>query len=141
MGLLDRKTMLIRQKLGIEKVDLGEDEFVYVRQMTGRERDIFEQSLVKEIRDGDGKIERYERSMEDFRAKLVVCVVCDENGDLLLKPEDYPLLSQSMSAKRLEKIVEAAQTINKISDDDKKALVKNSEAGQDDNSNSGSVES
>jgi len=141
MGLLDRKKLLEKEKLEVVQVDLGDNEFVFVRQMTGRERDRWEQSLIKEIKDEDGNIESYERSMDDFRAKLVVNCVCDAAGENLLQHEDYDLLSQNMSARKLEKIVNVAQRLNKISEEDKEALVKNSDAGQAGNSNSDSVKS
>ena len=124
MALLNREQLLTREELKTEKVNLGKGDFVYVRQMTGRERDRFEQSMVKEVK-GDGDEIHYERSLEDFRAKLVVNTVCDENGKNLLQPEDYPVLSQNMSAARLELIVNAAQRLNRISEADKEALVKN----------------
>ena len=91
MKFLTGKDLLTRQKLTQEKVDLGNDEFVYVREMTGRERDVFEQSLSKETI-VDGKTE-YKRALEDFRAKLAVCVLCDQDGNLLLTSKDYPELS------------------------------------------------
>jgi len=138
MALLDRKMLLTRQKLEIVKVDLTDGDFVYVRQMTGRERDLFEQSLLKETTK-DGKL-NYERSLGDFRAKLAVVTICDESGTLLLQPKDYEVLSQSMTAANLERIVNEAQRINKIAEEDKEALIKNSDAVQDGNSNSDSVE-
>ena len=138
MGLLDRKKLLQKELLKTQKVDLGENDFVYVRQMTGRERDQFERSLLKEVKDSKGKLD-YERSIEDFRAKLAVNTVCDENGNLLLQPNDFPLLSQSMSAFRLEKIVNIAQEINKITEDDKEGLIKNSDADLKDGSSSDSA--
>jgi hypothetical protein len=140
MGLLDRKKLLVKEVLQVEKVELGNDEFVCVKQMTGRERDQFERSLTREKRNDQGKIEDYEQNLEDFRAKLAVRTVCDEEGNLLLRPDDYPTLSQNMSAAKLEKIINAAQSLNKISDEDKKALVKNLNAEPDGNFNSGSVE-
>lgn len=140
MNLLSREGLLQKEKLEIVQVDLGKDEFVYVRQMTGRERDTFEQSLIKETKNSKGQTD-YEKTLGDFRAKLAVVTVCDETGKLLLKPEDYPLLSQNMSAARLERIVEEAQRLNKISDQDKENLVKNSDAGVPGSSTSGSVES
>ena len=105
--------------------------------MTGRERDRFEQSLIKENKNVEGG---YEKSLEDFRAKLAVCTVSDEAGNLVLRPGDYETLSQNMSAARLERMINVAQKINKISEEDKENLVKNSEVGQADNSNSVSAE-
>jgi hypothetical protein len=45
-----------------------------------------------------------------------------------------------MSAAKLEKIVNVAQRLNAISQQDKEALVKNSKPGLEDSSSSGSVE-
>jgi hypothetical protein len=145
MGLLGRKKLLEKEKLEVVKVDLGKDEsgeeiFVYVKQMTGRERDVFERSLTKEKRDIKGKIVDYEQNLEDFRAKLAVRTVCDENGVLLLDAKDYLLLSQNMSAAKLEVIINKAQELNKISTEDKEALIKNLEADPDGNFNSGFAE-
>lgn len=124
MNVLDREGLLKKEELKIEKVPLGNSEFIYVRQMTGRERDRFEQSLLMEVKDKKGGI-TYERSLEDFRAKLAVNTICDEKGVNILQPDDYPVLSQNMSAARLEKIVNAAQALNSISEEDKENLVKN----------------
>lgn len=140
MNLLNRESLLKKEALIIEKVDLDNDEFVYVRQMTGRERDTFEQSLVNEIRNKKGIVERYESNTRDFRAKLCVCTICDEMGALILRPEDYEVLSANMSAARLEKIVNVAQKLNAITAEDKENLVKNSDAGQAGSSTSDSVE-
>ena len=141
MALLDRKKLLEKEVLEVVQVDLGNEDFVFVRQMTGRERDRWEQSLIVEIKDDDGNIESYKRSMDDFRAKLVVNCICDEKGKNLLQHEDYEILSQHMSAKKLEKIVNVVQKLNKISEEDKEALIKNSEAGQAGSSSSDSVKS
>ena len=126
-GLLDRAALLTKEKLEVVKVDLGNEEFVYVRQMTGHERDAFEQSLLKKNRDSKGTVISYEQATEDFRAKLAVLTLCDENGTLILQPSDYRVLSMSMSARRLETIINKAQELNKISEEDKENLVKNSE--------------
>ena len=140
MKTLSRKALLQKEKLEVVKVDLGNDEFVFVKQMTGRERDNFEQSLLKKIKDNKGMITGFEQATEDFRAKLAVVTVCDEGGNCVLLPGDYSLLSQNMSAKRLETIVNVAQKLNAISEQDKEELVKNLEAVQDGNSSSDSVE-
>jgi len=137
VNFLDRKALLAKEKLEIVKVDLGNDNFVFVRQMTGRERDRFEQSLIKENKNAEGG---YEKSLEDFRAKLAVCTACDEQGNMIFAAEDYPTLSQNMSAARLERIVNVAQKINKISEEDKENLVKNSSGDQVANSTSASAE-
>lgn len=140
MTTLSRSSLLAKEELEKVQVDLGKGEFVYVRQMTGRERDNFEQSLIKEKKNAKGEIVSYDRALGDFRAKLAVVTCCDEEGKALFLPDDYSLLSQNMSAKRLELIVNAAQKLNAISEEDKEALVKNSNPEVEDNSNSVSVE-
>jgi hypothetical protein len=114
MALLTREDLLKRDKLKIEKVDLGNGDYVYVRQWTGKEKDIFERSLMKPVKNSDGQIIGTEQDLEDFRAKLAVSCLCDEKGELLLKPEDYKKLSESMKASKLDKIVEVAQRLNQV---------------------------
>lgn len=137
MALLNREALLKKETLKIEKVVLG-DDFVYVRQMTGRERDRFEASILRDVKDTEGKTIDVMQNMEDFRAKLAVNTLCDEQGNLLLEPQDYGILSQHMSAAKLCRIVEAAQELNKISEKDKEALVKNSKKGREGGSSSAS---
>ena len=139
MGLLNRKQLLTKEKLEVKRVVLDKDNFVFVKQMTGGERDRFEQSLLRQVKDNKGLVTGFESVTENFRAKLCVVTVCDENGKLLLAAGDFPLLSNSMSASKLEKIVNTAQKLNAITEEDKEAIVKNSEVGQADNSNSGSA--
>jgi len=137
--ILDKNALLSKEELEIVEVDLGKDEFVYVRQMTGHERDTFEKLLARKFKNEKGKYD-YEMTLEDFRAKLAVHTVCDAEGVLLLQPTDYPKLSNSMSAARLEKIINVAQRINAISEEDKEELVKNLDADLVGNSSSDSVE-
>jgi hypothetical protein len=140
-NLLGREKLLERQIPQVEKVEFENGDFVYVRQMTGRERDLFEQSLRKEIKNKKGVVESYEVVLDDFRAKLAVCTVSDKEGNTIFQPKDYSLLSQNMLAANLEKIVNAAQKLNAITEEDKEALVKNFVAGQTGSSNSDSAKS
>jgi len=126
MKALNRDALLQKEELQIERVDLDKGAFVFVRQMTGRERDRFDQSLMQEVKDRSGN-KTYERNLSDFRAKLAVSTLCDDKGVNLLTHEDIATLSQNMSAARLEKIVTKAQELNKITEEDKENLVKNSE--------------
>lgn len=137
--LLTRKQLLNKQPLKKEKVEIL-DGFVFVRQMTGRERDRFEQSLMITVTKPDGTV-TMERNLEDFRAKLAVQTVCDENGVNILNQDDYELLSQNISAATLEEITETAQRLNAITKKDRDNLVKNSSDAQKDSSISDSVSS
>lgn len=137
MGLLNRSALLQKEPLKMEKVDLGNDEFVYVKEMTGKQRDMFEQSLRKQV--VKGKTVDYEMALDNFRAKLAVATVCDETGVLLLTPRDVDALGENMGAARLAMIADAAGKLNKISEEEQEDLVKNSNAGEKDNSTSGSA--
>jgi hypothetical protein len=139
MPLLKRSDLLAKEKVKITKVELGEDKYVFVRQMSGRERDHFEQSLIKTTKNAKGQTETIEQSLEDFRAKLAVAVLCDEEGNMLLGPHDIATLSQNMSAVSLDRIVTEAQRINSITEEDKEELIKNSVVGQADSSTSSSA--
>jgi hypothetical protein len=139
MAQLTRETLLSKEVLKIEKVEFENGDFTFVTQMTGRERDNFEQSLIKKIKDKKGQVTGFEQITEDFRAKLAVCTVCDDQGVLVFEKNDWSTLSQNISAAKLEKIVNAAQKLNAISEEDKEALVKNLEPDPENNSNSGSV--
>ena len=139
MKLLGRTELLQKENMEIVPVELGNGEGVYVRQMTGGERDKFEQTLRKTVKDSKG-VTNFELAIDNFRSKLAVCCVCDEQGNLLFRPEDYTVLAQNISAARLEKIVNVAQKLNAISEEDKEELVKNSVAGETGNSTSGSAE-
>ena len=140
MGLINKATLLKREELKTVQVDLGNEEYVFVREMTAHERDQFERSLMRQVRDMHGKTTGYEQSLEDFRAKLAVVTMCDENGDMILEPKDAATLSKSMSAVKLVKIVEAAQKLNRIGEEEREEIIKNSEVGQADNSSSDSAE-
>jgi len=135
MGFLDRKKLLTREKLEIVRVDVGDGDWVYVRQMTGRERDQFERSLFDVTDDNQPQ-----RRLENFRSKLAVSTICDEQGVLLFTMKDVDALSDSISARRLEMIVSKAQQLNKITEEDKEKLVKNSEGGPAASFSSDSVE-
>ncbi|MGB4239659.1 MAG: hypothetical protein WBJ87_08655 [Candidatus Hydrothermia bacterium] len=138
--ILTKEDLLKGDSVEIREVDLG-DGIVYVKQMTGKERDMFESSVIKARRDSKGNITSYETVLEDFRVKLVVCTLCDKEGNLLFKLEEAPLLNKALSAKKIDKIVEVAQELNAISEKDKEDLIKNSELGRADSFISGSAES
>lgn len=140
MGMLNKEMLLTKQALKIEKVEFESGDFIYVREMTGKDRDNFENSIMKARRDAKGDIKGYDQVLENFRSKLAVVTICDEKGDLMFAPNDANKLSECISISNLEKIVEVASNLNKITPKDKEDLLKNSEAAPDGNSNSGSVE-
>ena len=143
--VLNRSFLLKKEDFKIEKVVLSsievepevkegnkvvkeavvEEQVVYVRQMTGREKDAFESSILKTSIDPVSKKQKVTRDLSSFRAKLAVCTVCDETGVCILKPEDAETLSVNMTGVTLDKIVEVASRLNKISEEDVEDLTKN----------------
>lgn len=134
-----RDQLLKKDALKVQKVDLGNDDFVYVTEMTARQKDIYDQSLLKRIRDKKGSITNIEPDTDDYRAKLLVITVCDENGNLILQPNDFRLLSQAMSTTKLDIIYKAAQEINGLSEEKQEEIEKNSDTEPEGNSSSDSV--
>lgn len=88
---------------------------VYVRMLTGGERDAFEVSA--ELKD-----------RKNIRAKLLSLTVCDEAGVRLFTDADILALT-GKSAAALERLFEAAMKLNRIGAKDVEELEKNSESG------------
>lgn len=144
MPLLTAEQLLTRDELVKEKVVLGttilepavfegeellkeavvEEDYVYVRQMTAHEKNVWEMSQLQKT--GEGKKASYDVVLDDYRAKLAVVCVCDESGNLLFKPNQYALLSKNIGAAKLEKIVDVAQRLNAVTEEDRELMVKNS---------------
>jgi len=141
MKLLGRDKLLKKEELEIIEVDLGKGEGVYVRQMTGKERNQFELTIMRQIKDEKGQFVGIESTLDDFRAKLAVCTVCDKQGGLVFRADDFVQLSDSMSAARLTMIADAAQKLNGLSEEDKEDLIKNLDAGRAGNSSLDSAKS
>jgi len=137
--LLTKEALLSKDDLKIEKVELSKGH-VYVREMTGREKDIWEQSLLKQKPSGNKNVPfEYETSLEDYRAKLAVVTVCDAEGNLLFKPEEAKKLNSCISASNMERIIDAANKLNAITAKDREDILKNFAADQEDSSNSDSA--
>lgn len=140
-NFLNKEDLLKKGSLVIKKVELSTGH-VFVREMTGKEKEVWETSMVKKIRTGDKRNPvEFETTLENYRAKLAVATLCDAEGNLLFKPTDVELLNSNIKATDLEKIVDKAQALNMITEEDKDLMLKNSDAGQEDNSSSGSANS
>jgi len=138
MGLLNKERLLTKSLLSIQKVELGKGDFVFVREMTGRERDSFEKMILVDEENEKGETV-FKRNFKDFRAKIVTMTMCDEKGNLLLDITDVEKLSTCMSASQLEKIVKVTKELNKMDVEDSDELVKNLEAGDTPGKTSASV--
>lgn len=111
MPILTRDAILSSQDLKKELVSVPEwGGDVWVRAMTGGERDKFEASVVEQR----GKKQIFHT--QDIRAKLVALTVCDEDGQLLFSQPDVKALSEK-SASALQRIYEVAARLSGITEE------------------------
>ena len=126
---LDRDAILQAQDIDIESVDVPEwGGSVYVKGMTGTERDAFETSIVQQRGDNPTV------NMSNIRAKLAAQTICDEDGKCLFTKTDVKLLGKK-SALALDRVFSVAQRLSGISGDDVEVLAE----GLEDNPFDGSV--
>lgn len=92
---------------------------VYVRTLTGAERDAFESSIL----DAAGKVTR-----DNARAKLVGRCVVDEAGGRVFDEADIAALGRK-SASALDRLFSVASRLNGLSNKDVEELEKNSGTG------------
>ena len=108
---LKRDDILKVQDIKIEKVHVPEwGGDVYVKGMTGAERDGFEASVVNMRGKGTNV------DMSNIRAKLATQTLCDENGERLFTDIDVKALGKK-SASALQRVFEVAQKLSGIGDD------------------------
>jgi len=99
-----------------------ETAFVFVKSMSGTERDAFE-AAISQVRGG----------VENFRAKLAAFTICDEQGNLLFSQKDIAALGKKSSA-ALQRVFNAASRLSKISNQDVEELTENLEKNPSDGS-------
>jgi hypothetical protein len=118
--MLTRDDILKTNDLPIEAVDVPEwGGTVYVRTISGRERDDFEESMLT------GKGKNRQVNTRNIRAKLCALCLCDVNGVPLFGNEDVDALGQK-SAAALDRLFTVATRLNGISKEDVEELAKNS---------------
>lgn len=109
----------------IEKLDIPEwQDFVYVRSLTGEERDSFENSMFE--RRGDD----IKQNLNNLRARLVVLTACDDKGERIFSDADISWLG-TRNARALERIFIKAQELSGLRKKDIEDMVKNSGKTQD----------
>lgn len=116
--------------LKLEKVDVPEwGGEVFVRSMTGKERDKFESSnMVK-----DRKSNTYDLRMENLRARLVVLTVCDETGKRIFDDGEAELIG-ARNASVLARLYDVGARLSGITKADIEEIAKNSTADTTDGS-------
>lgn len=127
---LSKEQILNCQDLPREKVSVPEwGGHVYVRTMTGNERDAWEDSRVRRA----GKNMRL--NLRNARATLAAATICDNAGALLFDEKDISALGRK-SAAALDRVYEVAQRLSQVTDEDIEELVGNFAGAQSANSGS-----
>lgn len=98
-----------------EQVEAGEIAQVTIARMSGDAKDRWEASCV-------GK--NGGPNFVNLRAKLVASVVVDEKGELMFSESEVIKLGKK-SAKALDRIIQEAEKLNRLSNKDYEDLVKN----------------
>ncbi|WP_461369485.1 hypothetical protein [Candidatus Darwinibacter acetoxidans] len=121
LKILTRDAILQAEDLPRELVEVPEwGGCVYVRALTGAERDAFEASVVEQR----GKSTKM--NLRNIRAKLVALTAVDEEGKRLFTDDDAALLGKK-SAAALDRVFDVAQRLSGLKDEDVEELAKNSE--------------
>ena len=109
----------------LEPVDVSEwwGGIVYVRSITGTERDHYEQSLM--AMRGNKLVPK----LDQARTKLVALTLCDEHGQRLFTTETIRKLGEK-NAKPIDLVYDKAQELSGLMARDVEELVGNSDADQ-----------
>ena len=112
--MLDRNSILQMDDLPKEKVSVPEwgNGDLWVKTLTGSERDSFEQSMVQK---------KNKPNLNNVRARFAVLTICDDKGERLFSDNDAEALGKK-SAAALDRVFEVAQRLNGFSDDDQREL-------------------
>lgn len=127
---LTRDQILQAQDIRIEKVEVPEwGGEVYVKTLTGQERDQLEAALMEYDNKGQPKRLKLDR----LRSTLAVLAICDESGQRLFTSGDIQTLAGKSSA-ALDRVVSKAQELAAISPGDVDKLVTDLKKDQADDS-------
>jgi hypothetical protein len=106
---LTREELLAPREMPREKIDVPElGGSVYVRALSGLERDAFEADVFYSREKGAA-------GLRNMRARLAVRCLCDERGTLLMTPEDADALGRQHSH-AIDVMFQTAQRLNGIGD-------------------------
>lgn len=122
--MLSKDQILNAKDIKVEEIDVPEwGGSVFVRVMSGKERDAFERT----IDDSAGN------KRENFRARLAALVISDDKGSRLFDEKDIASLALK-SALALDRVCKAGMHLNGVGADEVEELEKNSEETTPDDS-------
>lgn len=123
--MLTRDQILKSQDRVIKKVDVPAwGDCVYVRSLSGAERDEFEEGNLIRERDKKRGTMSYDVRMQNAKVRLVTMAVCDESGNLLFQESDVETLA-TKNAAAIAHLYNVAASLSGITDDDLDELLKN----------------
>jgi len=128
---LTKEEILAQTNLAVEELDIPEwGGTVWVRELTAAKRDGYEASLLvaKRVK---GRMQM-EPALANAKAKMVVKCLVDADGNRLFQDTDINALGQLSSA-ALNRIVETAQRLSGMSEEDLEELGANFDNGQSEN--------
>lgn len=125
MSYKDRLLEAARTAGKPHKVEVpGFSEPVFMREISGADRDKYEASLV-EYRDKQGNIDVLGHGNK-ITARLLIQVIVDEQGNRVFDDDDVDLVRQAFPWRVMEKLSTEALRINRVTDEAVKDSVKNS---------------
>lgn len=133
--MLNRTQILSASDRVIEKVDVPEWKgHVFVRSLTGAERDIFEDANL--VRQQKRNTVKFDIRIRNAKAHLVVLAACDEAGEPIFEEKDVAVLS-TKSAAAIDRIYDVAARLSGITKEVMDDLMGNSAPDQNESSTSG----
>lgn len=139
MKELTKEDILNSADINIQPMDVPEwGGTIYIKSMSGKERDEFEASIKTYEVTPTGKDKSTTKvDIKGLKVILISLVVCDKEGKLLFTRADVDKLNQK-SAKPLQNVFEKAQELNGLGEKAIKELTKNSEGEKNEGSGSDS---
>lgn len=117
--MLSKQKILIADDLSTEIMDIPEwGGQIKIKEMTGSERDMLEQSTYTQ------KGDDFQMNLKDIRARLCAICIIDENNERLFEDSDIQELSKK-SSKVLDRIFEVCQRINGLKKEELDEMAKN----------------
>jgi hypothetical protein len=104
---MNRETLLAAPTPRVQSVEVPGMGEVWLREMTGSERDQYEADQYSRQKSG--------MELDNFRARLLVRCICDATGALLLKPEDADALGRQPAA-AIRVMFDAASAMNGLAE-------------------------
>lgn len=125
---LGKKEILSAADARYEDVDVPEwGGTVRVKAMSGRKKDAFEASVTTVRRNGNKVLQL--PNLENVRAKLLARCLVDEDGALIFGEDDIAELGSKSSA-ALDRVVDVAKRLNRMTNGDIQELSEKLKNGQ-----------